>query len=262
MHKAFNRHVRVTQKDSTRHFAIALSVLALLGVNRSATAAEISTVDFTNRVTNPNPNPAQCPERTSHYFIADAGADAGMLSVASRWKCSTSSGSGSVGICQLDRTLKCRSDIKFRDRNGNPIDLSGYAVDLRGVTAKGEFHLWTDPRVAATIIDKIQGVAAQQAEKNQVALNNLGGEENFKQFLTAGGCRFALVRAGILRPTAKETAEDEQNKKNGVKVTVDTTPEHLDTCKSTIKVFCSRSDLPTTLTQVDYYQTICGGEAK
>jgi hypothetical protein len=256
-----NRHRRVTtRRNSWRHFAIASSVLALLGGIRSATAAEAGTVEFTHRVA--DPNPAQCPERTAHYFIADAGAGAGMLSIASRWKCSGSSGSGSVGICQLDQTLKCRSDVQFRDKNGNPVDLSGYAVSLRGVTAKGEFHPWTDPAAAAAIIDKVRGVAAQQAAKNQAALNNLGGEENFKQFLTASGCRYALVRAGVLHPTAKETAEDEQNRKNGVKVTVDTTPGHLDACKSTIKDFCSRSDLPTTLTQMDYYKTVCGGAAK
>jgi len=243
-----------------RHFVITLSVLALVGANRSATAAEASTVDFTHRVA--NPNAAQCPERTSHYLIADTGAGAGMLSIASRWKCNSSSGTGSVGICQLDQTLKCRSDIQFRDRNGNPLDLSGYAVSPRGVTAKGEFHAWMDPGAAATIINRVKGVAAQQSEKNEAALNNLGGEENFKQFLTASACRYALVRTGVLRPTAKEMAEDEQNKKNGVKVTVDTTPEHLDACKATIKNFCSRSDLPTTLTQMDYYKTICGGNAK
>ncbi|HUO19376.1 MAG TPA: hypothetical protein VMU44_06360 [Steroidobacteraceae bacterium] len=235
----------------------ALTGLALLGLSHAATAAEARTVEFTQQVA--NPMAGQCPQRTAHYSIADAGAGKGMLSIASQWHCGSSSGSGSVGVCQLDATLRCRSDVQFKDRNGNPIDLSGYAVGATGVTAKGELHPWVDPAGAAAIIQVIGSAAAQQASQNQAALGKLGGEENFRQMLTASGCRYALVRAGVLPPTPKEQAEDEQNRRNGVKVTVDTSPGHLATCRTTIATFCARRDLPATLTQQDYYRTVCGG---
>ena len=72
-------------------------------------------------------------------------------------------------------------------------------------------------------------------------------------------CRYALVRAGVLQPTAGEATEEEQNKKNGAKITVDTGPAHLATCRTTIRTFCARTDLPATLRQMDYYKALCGG---
>jgi hypothetical protein len=232
-----------------------LASFVLLGASQATMADTARTVDFTQQVA--NPTAGQCPQRTSHYSLDDTGA--GMLSIASQWSCRASSGNATIGVCQLDQTLKCRTDIQFRDRSGNPIDLSGYAVTLKGVTAKGEFHPWVDPEGAAPIIKAIVSAAAEQAAKNQAALEKLGGEENFRQLLAASLCRYALVRAGVLQPTASEAAEDEQNKKNGAKITVDTTPAHLATCKTTIGTFCARTDLPATLKQMDYYKALCGG---
>jgi hypothetical protein len=225
--------------------AAALASFVILGACHAALADTARTVDFTQQVA--NPTAGQCPQRTAHYFITDSGAGAGMLSIASRWSCSTSSGNGSIGVCQLDQALKCRSD---------------YGVTLEGVTAKGEFHPWADPEGAAPIIKAIESAAAEQAAKNQAALEKLGGEQNFGQLLAASTCRYALVRAGVLQPTAGEAAEDEQNKKNGVKITVDTTPAHLATCRTTIRTFCERTDLPATLTQMDYYKTVCAAAPK
>jgi len=236
---------------------VTLASFVLLGASHAAMADTARTVDFTQQVA--NPMSGQCPQRTAHYFITGSGAGAGMLSIASQWSCSASSGNGSIGVCQLDQTLKCRTDIQFRDKSGNPIDLSGYAVTLKGVTAKGEFHPWVDPEGAAPIIKAIGSAAAEQAAKNQAALEKLGGEENFRQLLAASTCRYALVRAGVLQPTAREAAEDEQNKKNGAKITVDTSPAHLATCKTTIRMFCARTDLPATLRQMDYYKALCRG---
>jgi hypothetical protein len=175
-----------------------------------------------------------------------------------------------MGVCQLDQTLKCRSDIQFSDKNGKPIDLSSYAVSLQGVTAKGELHPWTDPQTAAAILSTIQNPAtnpiAQQEAKNKAVMNSMGGEENVKEFMMAGMCRYTLVKAGALQPTAQEasqlTAEDEQNRKNGVKVTVDMAPEQLDACKTTIKNFCNRSDLPSSLTQMENYKAMCVSSVK
>jgi hypothetical protein len=236
---------------------ITLASFVLLGASHAATADTARTVDFTQQVA--NPTGGQCPQRTAHYFIAAGGDGAGMLSIASQWSCSASSGNASIGVCQLDQTLKCRTDIQFRDKSGNPIDLSGYAVTLKGVTARGEFHPWVDPQGAAPIIKAIASAAADQAAKNQAALEKLGGEENFRQLLTASMCRYALVRAGVLQPTAGEATEEEQNKKNGAKITVDTGPAHLATCRTTIRTFCARTDLPATLRQMDYYKALCGG---
>lgn len=234
-----------------------LASFVCLCASHAATADIARTVDFTQQVA--NPGAAQCPQRTVHYFITGSGAGAGMLSIASQWSCSASSGNGSVGVCQLDQTLKCRSDIRFRDKSGNAVDLSGYAVTLQGVTARGEFHAWMDPAGAAPIIKAIGSAAAALVAKNQAALDKLGGEQNFAQLLAASGCRHALVTAGALEPTASERAEDEHNRRNGVKVTVDTSPAHLATCKTTISTFCGRTDLPGTLTQMDYYKALCGG---
>lgn len=232
-----------------------LASFVLLGASHAAMADAARTVDFTQQVA--NPAAGQCPQRTSHYSVDDTGT--GMLSIASQWSCRASSGNASIGVCQLDQTLKCRSDIQFRDKSGNPIDLTGYAVTLKGVAAKGEFHPWADPEGAAPLIKAIGSAAAEQAAKNQAALEKLGGEENFRQLLAASMCRYALVRSGVLQPTARETAEDEQNKKNGGKITVDTTPAHLATCKTTIRTFCARTNLPATLRQMDYYKAVCGG---
>jgi len=135
---------------------ITLASFVLLGASHAATADTARTVDFTQQVA--NPTGGQCPQRTAHYFIAAGGDGAGMLSIASQWSCSASSGNASIGVCQVDQTLKCRTDIQFRDKSGNPIDLSGYAVTLKGVTARGEFHPWVDPQGAAPIIKAKKGV--------------------------------------------------------------------------------------------------------
>src|SRR5580693_3202513 len=123
---------------------ITLASFVLLAASHAATADTARTVDFTQQVA--NPTGGQCPQRTAHYFIAAGGDGAGMLSIASQWSCSASSGNASIGVCQVDQTLKCRTDIQFRDKSCNPIDLSGYAVTLKGVTARGEFHPWGPPR--------------------------------------------------------------------------------------------------------------------
>ena len=244
-----------------RLVAPALTLLAaLLGTSPPAGATEARTVDFREEVA--NPTAAQCPQRTVHYSIADSGAGSHMLSVASQWTCDTSSGNGSVGVCELDQTLKCRSDIEFKDRNGKPIDLSGYAVSPKGVTAKGELHPWVDPAGAAAIMKSIQNAAAQQAAKNQAVLDNMGGQDNFAALLAATGCRYALVQAGELQPTPKEAADDARNKKSGFKITVDTSAAHLATCRTTIETFCARQDLPATLTNQDYYRTVCPAAPK
>ena len=81
----------------------------------------------------------------------------------------------------------------------------------------------------------------------------MGGEENFKQLFMASMCRYALIKAGVIQPTAKEIAEDEQNKKSGAKISVDTSPERLASCKTTVQRFCGRTDLPASVMQMDYY---------
>jgi len=226
--------------------------LMLVGATHSAIAAEAATVDFANPI-------SWCTgERTSHYTIDDGGAGAGMLGIATQWKCANNTGHGSVGICQLDQSLKCRSDIQPTDRSGHPIDMSGYAVSMRGVTAKGAFFPWTDAKAASAVVNTIQAAAAQQAARNKVAMDNLGGEENFKQLFMASVCRYALIKAGEVQPTAKEMAEDEQNKKNGARITVDTSPERLANCKTTVQTFCGRTDLPASVTQMGNYKVLCG----
>lgn len=226
-----------------RHLTSVLFPLMLVGASCSAIAAEAITVDFANPI-------SWCTgERTSHYTIDDTGAGAGMLGIATQWKCTNNTGHGSVGICQLDQTLKCRSDIRLSDKSGHPIDMSGYAVSMQGVTAKGAFFPWTDAKAASAIVNSIQAAAAQQAAKNKAVMNNMGGEENFKQLFMASMCRYALIKAGVVQPTAKEIAEDEQNKKSGAKITVDTSPERLASCKSTVQTFCGRTDLPASVMQ-------------
>jgi hypothetical protein len=91
----------------------------------------------------------------------------------------------SGGICQLDQTLKCRSDIQPSDKFGHPIDMSDYAVSMQGVTAKGTFYPWSDANAASAIVNAVEAAAAQQAAKNKAVLDNMGGEENFKQLFTA-----------------------------------------------------------------------------
>jgi hypothetical protein len=192
-------------------------------------AAETSTVDFANPI-------SWCTgERTSHYTIGDTDPGAGMLGIATQWKCTNSSGRGRVGICQLDQNLKCRSDIQPLDKSGHPTDMSGYAVSMQGVTAKGTFFQWADAKAASAIVITIQ------------------------ELVMAGMCRYALIKAGVILPTAKETAEDEQNNKSSLKITVDTSPERLTSCKTTIHKFCDRTDLPASLTQLDNYKVLCGG---
>jgi hypothetical protein len=180
-----------------RTFADSPFLLGLLVAAHTAIAAEVSTVDFTNPAVynSPTVNPApRCQERISHYFIGDTGVGAGMLSIASQWKCDTGSGHASGGICQLDQTLKCRSDIQFRDKSGK-LDLAGYGVTPRGVTANGEFHPWVDPHAAAPILSMIQNPAlnpvARQEVQNQAVLNKMGGTDNFMALLAATGCRYA-----------------------------------------------------------------------
>jgi|SRR5580658_4234030 hypothetical protein len=229
-----------------------LFALMLVGTTHSAMAAEASTVDFAN------PSSWCSGERTSHYTIDDTGAGAGMLGIATQWKCTNNTGHGSVGICQLDQTLKCRSDIRLTDKAGHPIDMSGYAVSMQGVTAKGALFRWIDTQAASAIVNKIQAAAAQQAAKNKAVINGMGGEENFKQLLMASMCRYTLIKAGMVQPTAEEVAEDEQNKKSGGQITVDATPERLASCKTTVKTFCGRADLPAAVTQMDNYKVLCG----
>jgi hypothetical protein len=227
--------------------------LMLVGATHSAMAAEASTLDFANPI-------SWCTgERTSHYTIDDTGAGAGMLGIATQWKCANNTGHGSVGICQLDQTLKCRSDIQPIDRSGHPIDMSGYAVDMGGVRAKGTLFPWTDTQAASAIVNVIQAAAVQQAANNKAVMNNMGGEENFKQLFMANMCRYALIKAGVVQPTAKEIAEDQQNKKNNLKITVDTSPERLASCKTTVQTFCGRTDLPASVTQMDNYKVLCRG---
>jgi hypothetical protein len=227
--------------------------LILVSAPDWAMAAETSTVDFAN------PSSWCTGDRTSHYMIGDTDPGAGMLGIATQWKCTNSSGHGSVGICQLDQSLKCRSDIQALDKSGHPVDVSGYAVSMQGVTAKGTFFQWADAKAASAIVITIQAAAAQQAAKNKGVLDNMGGEENFKELVMAGMCRYALIKAGVVQPTAKETAEDEQNKKSSLKMTVDTSPERLASCKTTVHKFCDRPDLPASVTQLDNYKVLCGG---
>ncbi len=236
-----------------RNLTSSLFPLMFVCATHSAVAAEASTVDFANPI-------AWCTgERTSHYTIDDSGAGAGMLGIATQWKCANSTGHGSIGICQLDQTLKCRSDVRLTDKSGHPIDMSGYAVSMRGVTAKGAFFSWADAEAASAIVNTIQAAAAQHAAKNKTAMDNLGGEENYKQLLMASMCRYVLIKGGVVQPTAKEKAEDEQNKKSSMKITVDTSPEHLASCKTTVQTFCGRTDLPASVTQPDDYKVLCGG---
>lgn len=226
--------------------------LALLGVAHSAVAAQTSTVDFANPI-------SWCTgERTSHYTIDDTGTGAGMLGISTQWKCTNNTGNASVGLCQLDQTLKCRTDIRYSGKSGNPIDLSGYAVSMTGVTAKGAFFPWTDPKAASAVLSAIQAAAAQQAAKNKAVVNNLGGEENLKELFMADMCRYASIKAGVVRPTAREAAEDEQNQKNGARISVDTSAEHLASCKTTVQTFCGRTDLPASVTQMENYRVLCG----
>lgn len=235
-----------------RYLASALFPLMLVGAPYSAMASQTSTVDFANPV-------SWCTgERTSHYTINDAGSGAGMLGIATQWKCANTAGHGSIGICQLDQTLKCRSDIRLSDKSGHPIDMSGYAVSMQGVTAKGAFFPWADARTAAAVVNSIQDAAARQASKNSSVMKDMGGEENFKQLLMASMCRYALIKAGEIEPTVKEIAEDEQNKKSGLKISVDTSPQRLASCKTTILRFCGRTDLPVFLMQMDNYGALCG----
>lgn len=236
-----------------RHSSAFLLQVMLVGAPYWAVAADTRTVDFANPI-------SWCTgERTSHYILEDTGAGAGMLSIATQWKCTNNTGHGSIGVCQLDQTLKCRSDIQLKDRSGQPIDMSGYAVSMRGVTAKGAFYPWTDTQAALGVVNAVQAAAAQQAAKNQAALDNLGGEENFKQLLMASMCRYTLIKGGVVQPTAKEITEDEQNTKNGAKITIDTSPERVAGCKTTIQTFCARTDLPPSVTHMDNYTVLCGG---
>jgi hypothetical protein len=76
----------------------------------------------------------------------------------------------------------------------------------------------------------------------------------------ANMCRYAMIKGGAVQPTAKEIAEDEQNKKNGAKITIDTSPEHLAGCKTTVQTFCARTDLPASMVQMDNYTVLCGGK--
>jgi hypothetical protein len=232
--------------------SVLLFPLMLVGAPYSAMAAEASTVDFANHIS------GCIGERTSHYTIDDTGAGAGMLGIATRWKCTNNTGNGSVGICQLDQTLKCRSDILLSDRSGHALDMSGYAVSMQGVTAKGAFYRWNDAKAASVIVNTIQAAAAQQAAKNRAVVDNMGGEENFKQLFMASMCRYDLIKAGVVQPTAKEIAEDEQNEKGGAKITVDTSPQHLAGCKTTVQTFCGRTDLPASVMQMDNYRVLCG----
>ena len=235
-----------------RYVTSVLFPLTLVGAPYSAMASETSTVDFANPV-------SWCTgERTSHYTIDDAGTGAGMLGIATQWKCTNTTGHGSIGICQLDQTLKCRSDFRLSDKSGHPIDMSAYAVSMQGVTAKGAFFPWTDAKAAAAVVNSIQAAAAQQASKNSAVMKDMGGEENFKQLFMASMCRYALIKAGVIQPTAKEIAEDEQNKKSGAKISADTSPERLASCKTTVQRFCGRTDLPASVMQMDYYVVLCG----
>jgi len=227
--------------------------LMLLSAPCSAVAAEASTVDFANPI-------SWCTgERSSHYTIENGDAGAGMLGIATQWKCTNNTGHGSVGICQLDQTLKCRSDIQLSDKSGHPIDMSGYAVNMQGVTAKGTFFPWTDAKAASAIVLTIQAAASQQAAKNKAVLNDMGGEENFKQLFMANMCRYSLIKAGVIQPTAREKAEDEKNIKSGAKIAVDDSPERLASCKATIQKFCGRTGLPASVTQMDNYKVLCLG---
>jgi hypothetical protein len=236
-----------------RNSIVLLFQLILVSTPYWVMAAETSTVDFANPIS------GCAGERTSHYTIGDTDPGAGMLGIATQWKCTNNAGHGSVGICQLDQSLKCRSDIQLKDRSGQPIDMSGYAVSMRGVTAKGAFYPWSDTQAASAIVKAVQVAAAQQAAKNKAVIDNMGGDENFKQLLMADMCRYALIKGGVVQPTAKETAEDEQNKKSSLKVTVDTSPERLASCKTTVQKFCNRTDLPASVTQLDNYKVLCGG---
>jgi hypothetical protein len=225
----------------------------LIGATHSAMGAQASTVEFANPL-------SQCTgERTSHYTIDDTGAGGGMLGIATQWKCTNSAGHGSIGLCQLDQTLKCRSDIQLKDKSGQPIDMSGYAVSVQGVTAKGAFHPWTDAQAASVIVNATQAAAARQAARNQAVIDNMGGEENFKELVMAGMCRYVLIKGGVVQPTAKELAEDKQNSKNGAKITVDTSPERLASCRTAVQTLCGRADLPASIVQTDNYRVLCGG---
>jgi hypothetical protein len=235
-----------------RNLTSILFPLMLVGAPYAAMAAQASTVDFANPI-------SWCTgERISHYTVDDVGAGAGMLGIATEWKCTNNTGHGSVGICQLDQTLKCRSDIRPADKSGHPIDMSGYAVSKQGVTAKGAFYPWNDAKAASVIANAIQAAAAQQAAKNKAVVDNMGGEDNFKQLFMASICRYTLIKGGVVQPTAKEIAEEEQNGKSGAKITVDTSPEHLASCKTTVQTFCGRTELPASVTQMDDYRVLCG----
>jgi hypothetical protein len=89
----------------------------------------------------------------------------------------------------------------------------------------------------------------------------MGGDKNFKQLLMADMCRYALIKGGVVQPTAKETAENEQNEKSRLKITVDTSAERLASCKATVHKFCDRTDLPASVTQLDNYKVLCGESA-
>jgi hypothetical protein len=229
----------------------AIGLLTLAGPAPAVWGTEVSTSDFTG--------PAAACEGTSvsRYTVSDTGAGAGMLSFATRYQCKNSNGSGTVGVCQLDQTLRCRSDVHPTDRSGRQVDLSGYAVGAQGVTAHGVLHPWLDPRAAAPVIERIRDTAAKSAAANQAAIDRLGGEENFSQFLLVNLCRVPLVAAGVVQATASEKADAENARKQGIKITPDVSSANIARCRTATHAFCARSDLPATITQMENYRTVC-----
>jgi hypothetical protein len=228
----------------------AIALLALVGPVPTVWGAEVSTADFTK--------PAACEGTSvSHYTVSDAGAGAGMLSFATRYQCKNSNGSGTVGVCQLDQTLRCRSDVHLSDRSGREVDLSGYTVSAQGVTAAGVLHPWLDPQAAAPVMGRIKDAAARSAAANQAAVERLGGEENFGQFLMVNLCRIPLVAAGVVQPTAREKADQGNARKQGIKITPDVSAANIARCRTATHTFCARTDLPATITQTENYRTAC-----
>ena len=161
-------------------------------------------------------------------------------------------------------TLKCRSDIQFRDKNGNLIDLSGYAVSTQGVAAKGELHPWADPQAAAVILKKLQNPTtnsvARQEAKNQAVVDKMGGDENFRQFFMANMCHWPLIAIGAVQGTPKELSDIEDAKKKGMKL--DTSSANIENCKAATKKFCARTDLPNSMTQKPEYKGVCADSMK
>ena len=229
----------------------ATGLLALVGPVASASAAEVSTANFTR--------PAAACEGTSvsHYTVSDAGVGVNMLSVATRYQCKNSNGSGTVGICQLDQRLRCRSDLHPTDRSGREVDLSGYAVTEQGITAAGILHPWLDPLSAAPVIARIRDAAARTEAVNQAAINRLGGEENFAQFLVVTLCRIPLIAAGVVPPTAQEKVDVENASRQGIRITPDVSPGNIARCRTATHAFCARSGLPETITQMENYRAAC-----